>query len=128
MSKLGIGSTIAVILLCTVLVSLCLANKFSWLNFVYVMSYLKLATTILKYIPQVYLNYALKSTVGWHIQNVVLDFTGGILSIAQLFMDAFNMDDLSGIKGYIYFLLILTDFFIELLLNLPLAWSALFSM
>lgn len=64
------------------------------------MSYLKLITTVLKYIPQVYMNYALKSTVGWHIQNVILDFTGGILSIGQLILDAFNMDDLSGIKGY----------------------------
>lgn len=100
MSKLGVGSTVVVVLLCIVLASLCVANKFSWLNFVYVMSYLKLITTVLKYIPQVYLNYALKSTVGWHIQNVILDFTGGILSIGQLIMDAFNMDDLSGIKGY----------------------------
>lgn len=99
MSKLGIGSTLIVIILGIVLTSLCLANKFSWLNFIYFMSYLKLITTILKYIPQVYLNYALKSTVGWHIQNVILDFTGGILSIAQLTMDAFNMNDLSGIKG-----------------------------
>jgi cystinosin len=101
MSKLGVGSTLTVILLSIVLVSLCVANKFSWLSFVYVMSYLKLITTILKYIPQVYLNYALKSTIGWHIQNVILDFTGGILSIGQLILDAFNMDDLSGIKGYI---------------------------
>ena len=100
MSKLGVVSTAVVVLLCVILTSLCVANKFSWLNFIYVMSYLKLITTILKYIPQVYLNYALKSTVGWHIQNVILDFTGGILSIGQLFMDAFNMDDLSGIKGY----------------------------
>lgn len=99
MSRLGLGSTVVVILLCIVLVTLCLVNKFSWLNFVYVMSYLKLATTVLKYIPQVYLNYSLKSTIGWHIQNVILDFTGGILSIGQLVMDAFNMDDLSGIKG-----------------------------
>ena len=99
MSKLGLGSTVAVILLCIVLVALCLANTFSWLNFVYVMSYVKLSTTVLKYIPQVYLNYMLKSTVGWHIQNVLLDFTGGVLSIGQLVMDAFNMDDLSGIKG-----------------------------
>jgi cystinosin len=101
MSKLGVGSTLTAILLSIVLVSLCVANKFSWLSFVYVMSYLKLITTILKYIPQVYLNYALKSTIGWHIQNVILDFTGGILSIGQLILDAFNMDDLSGIKGYI---------------------------
>lgn len=100
MSKLGVGSTITVILLSIILVGLCFANKFSWLTFVYVMSYFKLATTVLKYLPQAYLNYQLKSTLGWHIQNVILDFSGGILSIGQLIMDAFNMDDLSGIKGY----------------------------
>ena len=99
MSKLGVGSTVSVCLLFIVLIALCLVNKFSWLNFVYVMSYLKLVTTILKYIPQVYLNYSLKSTLGWHIQNVILDLSGGVLSIAQLILDAFNMDDLSGIKG-----------------------------
>lgn len=100
MSKLGIGGSIGVGVFFVALVSLCMARTISWLNFVYAMSYLKLITTVLKYIPQVYMNYIMKSTVGWHIQNVILDFTGGILSITQLIMDAFNMDDLSGIKGY----------------------------
>ena len=122
MSKLGMGSTLVVILLSIVLSSLCLANKFSWLSFVYVMSYFKLITTVLKYIPQVYLNYILKSTLGWHIQIVILELTGGILSIAQLAMDAFNMDDLSGIKGYNRTLSSIFKFYLEHLQNLFLVW------
>lgn len=82
-----------------VLTALCTFNMFSWLSLMYVMSYVKLVLTITKYIPQVYMNYLLKSTVGWHVQNVILDFAGGILSIAQLLMDAFSSGDIDGIKG-----------------------------
>lgn len=37
--------------------------------------------------PQVYLNWARKSTVGWSIVNILLDLTGGIFSIAQEIVD-----------------------------------------
>ena len=36
-----------------------------------------------KYIPQIYLNYTRKTTAGWNIYNVLLDFTGGFLSFVQ---------------------------------------------
>ena len=32
---------------------------------------------------KVYLNYKRKSTVGWSITNIMLDFTGGTFSILQ---------------------------------------------
>ena len=37
--------------------------------------------------PQVYLNYSRKSTAGWSIANILLDFTGGSLSIVQQVID-----------------------------------------
>lgn len=37
---------------------------------------------------QVCLNYKRRSTDGWNIDNVMLDFTGGVLSLAQLLLDA----------------------------------------
>ena len=62
--------------------------------------------SIVKYLPQVYLNFRRKSTVralffcffcreavlirthtvqeGWNIWNVLLDFTGGVLSLMQV--------------------------------------------
>lgn len=40
--------------------------------------------------PQVYMNYKRQSTVGWSIINVLLDFTGGSLSILQIFLDGAN--------------------------------------
>mmetsp|Transcript_5498 Transcript_5498/g.9333 ORF Transcript_5498/g.9333 Transcript_5498/m.9333 type:complete len:88 (+) Transcript_5498:493-756(+) len=33
--------------------------------------------------PQVYLNWKRKSTVGWSLENVILDFFGGAFSFAQ---------------------------------------------
>lgn len=37
-----------------------------------------------------YLNFRRKSTVGWSIGNVLLDFTGGSLSILQMFLISYN--------------------------------------
>ena len=47
------------------------------------MGYAKAAITFVKYVPQVILNYRRKSTVGWSLANVLLDFTGGSLSLLQ---------------------------------------------
>ena len=43
--------------------------------------YNKAAITLVKYSPQVYLNYKNKSTSGWSIGNVALDFSGGMFSL-----------------------------------------------
>ena len=36
------------------------------------------------------MNFRRKSTIGWHIGNVLLDLTGGIFSLLQMFIDAIN--------------------------------------
>lgn len=63
---------------------------FSWLTpliVLIVFSNLKLIISFIKYIPQLYFNYKRKSTVGWTIYNILLDFSGGLLSIAQFFIN-----------------------------------------
>ena len=62
----------------------------SWLDYMYFFSYVKLGVTLVKYVPQAYMNWYRKSTLGWSIYQVLLDFTGGIFSIAQPFLDAIN--------------------------------------
>ena len=62
----------------------------TWLAFMYWLSYIKVFITLVKYIPQVYLNWRRKSTVGWSIWNVLLDFTGGVFSFLQLFVNALD--------------------------------------
>lgn len=36
------------------------------------------------------MNYQRKSTVGWSIGNILLDFTGGMLSMLQMIVNAYN--------------------------------------
>ncbi|KAG0370486.1 PQ loop repeat-domain-containing protein [Gamsiella multidivaricata] len=70
-----------------------------WIDILYFLSSIKLIISFVKYCPQVYINWAAKSTAGWSIYNILLDFTGGALSIAQLVLDAYISGDWSGISG-----------------------------
>lgn len=56
-------------------------------NVFYWMGIGKVIITFVKYCPQVYLNWSRKSTYGWSVHNVLLDFTGGSLSFVQIFLD-----------------------------------------
>ena len=71
----------------------------SWLSWTMSLSYIKLVISIAKYVPQVYLNHVRQSTVGWSIGNVLLDFTGGVLSVFQAFLDCSLSGNWSGIAG-----------------------------
>ncbi|XP_078235284.1 cystinosin isoform X2 [Pogona vitticeps] len=68
------------------------AGKMTWLQFLFYFSYLKLAVTLIKYFPQAYMNFSRKSTEGWSIGNVLLDFTGGAFSLIQMFLQSYNND------------------------------------
>lgn len=75
------------------------ANALTWLDFLYFCSYVKLGITLIKYMPQAFMNYRRKSTVGWSIGNILLDFTGGALSILQMLLISYNNDDWASIFG-----------------------------
>ena len=62
-----------------VIVSLFVATRPGWL-----------LTSLPSIGRQAYHNYQRRSTEGWAIGNVLLDFTGGSLSIIQMFIDAYN--------------------------------------
>ncbi|XP_026751508.1 cystinosin homolog isoform X3 [Galleria mellonella] len=73
--------------------SVAAAGHLAWLDFLYYCSYIKLSITLIKYVPQAYMNYKRKSTVGWSIGNIFLDFVGGFLSILQMVLNAYNYND-----------------------------------
>jgi len=79
--------------------------KGEWLGYLYFLSAIKVGISITKYIPQAILNCSRKSTKGFQIWNVIFDFSGGILSIAQLIGDSLqearaqDLNPLSGIFG-----------------------------
>ncbi|KAL2190938.1 hypothetical protein L209DRAFT_739095 [Thermothelomyces heterothallicus CBS 203.75] len=74
-------------------------SSWIWLDAIYAISYVKLLITLIKYTPQVIVNYRNRSTQGWSILQILLDFTGGILSIAQQSIDSYLQRDWSGITG-----------------------------
>ncbi|KAL2160620.1 hypothetical protein VTH06DRAFT_1308 [Thermothelomyces fergusii] len=74
-------------------------SSWVWLDAIYAVSYVKLLITLVKYTPQVIVNYRNRSTQGWSILQILLDFAGGILSIAQQSVDSYLQRDWSGITG-----------------------------
>ncbi|XP_053698760.1 cystinosin homolog [Sabethes cyaneus] len=76
-----------------------LLGTYHWLDFLYVLSYIKLSTTLVKYFPQAYINYKRKSTEGFSIVNRLLDIAGGLFGILQMVINAWNFDDWQSITG-----------------------------
>lgn len=65
-------------------------DKLQWIDILYLLSYIKLFISLCKYLPQLWLNYKRQSTEGWSILNILLDFTGGSLSLLRkLFEEVF---------------------------------------
>ncbi|RPB10248.1 PQ-loop-domain-containing protein, partial [Morchella conica CCBAS932] len=96
MSAIAMGCVAAI----TIAVLLALGNSnWEWIDVVYTLQYVKLLISIVKYIPQAYLNYRRKATTGWSIHNILLDISGGALSLGQLVLDSSLQSDWSGLTG-----------------------------
>jgi len=98
-SRLCLGLLAAIFLFVVIILILTLSSVIIWLDFLTYCSYVKLGITLIKYCPQAYMNYRRKSTVGWSIGNILLDFTGGSLSMLQMFLIAHNNDDWASLFG-----------------------------
>ncbi|KAL7517530.1 hypothetical protein ACHAWX_002449 [Stephanocyclus meneghinianus] len=73
-------------------------SKWLWIDYLYFLSFVKVCISIVKYIPQAILNYQRKSTSGWQIWNILLDFSGGSLSIIQLIGDSLAEANARGLQ------------------------------
>lgn len=75
------------------------ASGWAWVDVIYALGYVKLGTVVIKYIPQVWVNYKRKSTVGWSIYPMLLDFAGAIFSMGQLIIDSSLQNSWEGVTG-----------------------------
>ncbi|WIA22368.1 hypothetical protein OEZ85_004677 [Tetradesmus obliquus] len=73
--------------------------RLTWLDLACYCSYVKMGVTLIKFVPQVQMNAARRSTAGWSLDNVLLDLGGGILSIGQLLLSCLTLDEWSLITG-----------------------------
>uniref|UniRef100_A0A0K0DXN9 Cystinosin homolog n=1 Tax=Strongyloides stercoralis TaxID=6248 RepID=A0A0K0DXN9_STRER len=76
-----------------------LNNIINWLEYLNILSYIKMATTLSKYIPQILFNYKRKSVRGWSIGVVICDFVGGLMANIQMILQAINTNDWTGFLG-----------------------------
>ena len=98
MSKITKYILSVVVLWCTAYIILIILQSpgFLWIDFLYLLASIKIFLGIGSYLSQVLLNYQRKSTNGYNIWNIILDCTGGLLSLFQLVFDAADMNDLRG--------------------------------
>jgi cystinosin len=55
--------------------------------------------SFIKYVPQAIFNYKRKGTQGWSIENILLDLSGGLLSLSQSIIDAIQWNDWTAVTG-----------------------------
>eukprot|EP00298_Acanthocystis_sp_HF-20_P022541 c30527_g1_i1.p1 GENE.c30527_g1_i1~~c30527_g1_i1.p1 ORF type:complete len:318 (+),score=90.12 c30527_g1_i1:29-982(+) len=72
-------------------------GNFQWTLFW--MGYVKVFISLIKYIPQVILNFQRKSTFGFSIYNILLDLIGGILSFSQQLIDSEKNNSWDSLTG-----------------------------
>lgn len=70
-----------------------------WLDYFYMLSAFKICCTLTKYSKQAWFNWRRKSIRGWSIWYNFLEFSGAILSMIQICLDSWDMNDLTGITG-----------------------------
>lgn len=91
-----IGGVSTILVLYVVGILLHTPQECSWIDFLYILAFIKLAFTICFYIPQLLLNIQRQSTDGFNIWSILLDFSGGLLSLLQIVLDSIDMHNLSG--------------------------------
>jgi hypothetical protein len=101
-----VAVTISTILICAQIFGLVVLAVYgpdfkaiSYLSWLYLLSGIKVLITFLKFLPQVLYNYERKSTKGWSMPGTIMDLMGSILSISQLILDCYFLDDWKGVQG-----------------------------
>ncbi|KAH0450402.1 hypothetical protein IEQ34_021094 [Dendrobium chrysotoxum] len=73
--------------------------KHSWLWLISMVNTIQVAITAIKYIPQAFMNFSSKSTIGWSIGFVLLDLSGGLLNFAQMAMQSIDQGTMINFYG-----------------------------
>lgn len=88
----------------------------SWLWLISIFNSIQVFMTVIKYIPQAFMNFRRKSTDGFSIGNILLDFTGGVANYAQMAVQSIDQNSWVNFYGNIgKTLLSLISIFFDLL-------------
>lgn len=78
---------------------LAIAGTIDWYQYLRAAGMVKVLSSFVKHFPQVWLNHARKSTVGWSFTMVLLDIVGGSFSMAQQGVRAIRMNSWAPFSG-----------------------------
>ncbi|KAL6139504.1 hypothetical protein ACLB2K_057808 [Fragaria x ananassa] len=73
----------------------------SWLWLISIFNSIQVFMTAIKYIPQAIFNFTRKSTIGFSIGNILLDFSGGVANYAQMAVQSIDQDSWVNFYGNI---------------------------
>ncbi|GAV88262.1 PQ-loop domain-containing protein, partial [Cephalotus follicularis] len=99
-SKISIGIVSAVLLIAAVCFFVALPSH-SWLWLISVFNSIQVFMTVIKYIPQAAMNFMRKSTDGFSIGNILLDFSGGVANYAQMAVQSIDQNSWVNFYGNI---------------------------
>ncbi|KAI4350578.1 hypothetical protein L6164_005025 [Bauhinia variegata] len=99
-SKISIGIVSVVWLGAIVCFFVALPTR-SWLWLVNIFNSIQVFMTVIKYIPQAIMNFLRKSTDGFSIGNILLDFSGGMANYAQMVVQSIDQDSWVNFYGNI---------------------------
>ncbi|KAL0395742.1 UNVERIFIED_CONTAM: Cystinosin [Sesamum calycinum] len=76
-------------------------HRHSWFWLVSCFNTIQVVMTVIKYIPQAILNFRRKSTVGFSIGNILLDFFGGVTNYGQMVVQSVDQNSWVNFYGNI---------------------------
>lgn len=73
----------------------------SWLWLISCFNTIQVVMTVIKYVPQAVMNFGRKSTTGFSIGNILLDFVGGVTNYGQMAMQSIDQNSWLNFYGNI---------------------------
>ncbi|XP_054795589.1 cystinosin homolog [Prosopis cineraria] len=99
-SKIAYGIVVAAWLIGVICFFITLSTH-HWLWLLSIFNGIQVCMTTIKYIPQAMMNFIRKSTIGWSIENIQLDFSGSIGNYAQMVMQSIDQGSWVNLYGNI---------------------------
>ncbi|KAI4350580.1 hypothetical protein L6164_005027 [Bauhinia variegata] len=114
-SKVTIGIVSAVWIAIAVCFFVALHSN-AWLWLISIFNTMQVVLAVIKYVPQAAMNFVRKSTEGFGVGNVLLDFSGGVTNYAQMVTQSIDQNSWVNFSGNIgKVLLSLVSMFFDLL-------------
>ncbi|KAI5443370.1 hypothetical protein KIW84_012139 [Lathyrus oleraceus] len=73
----------------------------SWLWLISIFNSIQVCMTLIKYFPQALMNFMRKSTDGFSIGSILLDFSGGVFNYSQMVVQSIDQDSWVNFYGNI---------------------------